>query len=104
MTYRTAEQTADWITSRLEALGMNQEELAAAAGIAPANLSRYKRHIQRPGIDQVQRLALALGVDVVTMLVELGAIDPDAESTPQIHLSGGGGGTVTWTAKQRSEQ
>lgn len=80
----TSDQTAAWLASRLEILGLSQEELATRAGIAAADVSRYKQHKQRPRIDQVEKLAAALGVDVVEVLIGLGAIDPKAETTPQI--------------------
>lgn len=80
----TAEQTAQWLSDRLDHLGISQEVLAIRAGITPADISRYKNHKQRPRIDQVEKLAAALEVNVMDMLIGLGAIDPEADTTPKI--------------------
>lgn len=80
----TSNQTAIWFASRLEVLGLSQEQLADRAGMSPADVSRYKQHKQRPRIDQVDRLAAALEVDVLEVLIGLGAIDPTADTTPKI--------------------
>lgn len=80
----TSDQTALWLASRLEILALSQEELAIKAGISAADVSRYKQHKQRPRIDQVEKLAAALEVDVIEVLIGLGAIDPRAETTPKV--------------------
>lgn len=89
-------QTAQWLGERLSYLGLTQEELAERAGITPADVSRYKNHKQRPRIDQVEKLAAALEVNVMDMLIGLGAIDAKADTTPKI-AKGEKLSTVKWT-------
>jgi transcriptional regulator with XRE-family HTH domain len=55
--------------------------------MSAADVSRYKQHKQRPRIDQVERLAAALEVDVLEVLIGLGAIDPSAKTTPEVKKS-----------------
>ncbi|MFE2595792.1 helix-turn-helix domain-containing protein [Streptomyces sp. NPDC059396] len=50
------------ITTARRALGVTQEELAAAAGVTQAALSRYERSMREPEGDVLLRLAAALGV------------------------------------------
>ncbi|MFF0397271.1 helix-turn-helix domain-containing protein [Streptomyces sp. NPDC005248] len=50
------------ITTARRALGATQEELAAAAGVTQAALSRYERDMRDPEGDVLPRLAAALGV------------------------------------------
>lgn len=97
----TAAQTAEWLAARLEELGLTQEELAARAGVTAPDISRYKNHKQRPRIDQVEKIASALEVNVMDMLIGLGAIDPDAETTPRI-AKGERLSTVKWV-RSKSE-
>lgn len=91
----TAEQTAIWLKERLDSMGLTQEEFAEKTGISAGDVSRYKNHKQRPRIDQVERLAAALEVDVVEMLIGLGAIDPKAKTTPKV-TRGGRNSSVKW--------
>lgn len=80
----TNEQTADWFGQRLEFLGVNQEQLAKKAGVAESDISRYRSQKARPRIELVDRLASALEIDIVTLLIVLGAIEADAKTTPKI--------------------
>lgn len=50
------------ITTARRALGTTQEELAAAAGVTQAALSRYENGMREPDADVLARLAPALGV------------------------------------------
>ncbi|MCQ4042997.1 helix-turn-helix domain-containing protein [Streptantibioticus rubrisoli] len=52
----------DAITTARRALGITQEELAAAAGVTQGALSRYEQGTREPDGDVVARLAHALGV------------------------------------------
>lgn len=51
-----------------EAAGMTQEELALAAGLDMANVSRYEAAKREPGVRVVARLAQALGVTPGSLL------------------------------------
>ncbi|MFE3202875.1 helix-turn-helix domain-containing protein [Embleya sp. NPDC059237] len=50
------------ITTARRALGATQEELAAAAGVTQAALSRYEKGMREPEAEVLSRLAHALGV------------------------------------------
>ena len=50
------------ITTARRALGLTQEELAAASGVTQAALSRYENGMREPDADVLVRLAAALGV------------------------------------------
>ncbi|MFI0764609.1 helix-turn-helix domain-containing protein [Streptomyces sp. NPDC021218] len=50
------------ITTARRALGLTQEELAAAAGVTQAALSRYENGMREPDTEVLARLANALGV------------------------------------------
>ncbi|GAA5048331.1 helix-turn-helix domain-containing protein [Streptomyces similanensis] len=52
------------ITTARRALGFTQEELAEAAGVTQAALSRYENDLREPEADALTRLAGALGVTV----------------------------------------
>ena len=72
----TPEQTSDWISKRMEKLGINTyEELSELIGIDRGTLSRYFRHERRPSIDVIAPLCEVLNVSPETMLTVLGAID-----------------------------
>jgi len=78
------DQTTAWFLQHLEKLGITQQEFAQRAGITPADVSKYKQQKQRPRVEHLDRLALALEIDVVTLLIGLGAIDAKAVTTPKI--------------------
>jgi len=80
----TAEQTNQFFEDRLEVLGITQAELATRAGITPADVSRYKAGKQKPAIDNIERLADALGTDVITLMIGLGAADPEGKFVPRV--------------------
>jgi transcriptional regulator with XRE-family HTH domain len=71
----TPAQTERFFMGRLKELGITQTELAIRAGFTQADISKYKKQKQRPRVEAVERLALALEVDVITLLIGLGAID-----------------------------
>ena len=91
----TPEQTSRWIGERLEFLGLNQEQFAKKTGIAQSDISRYKSQKARPRIELVDRLASALEVDIIALLIALGAIDADAKTTPRI-VEGKKNSKVIW--------
>lgn len=91
----TPEQTSKWFSERLEFLGINQEQLGKKAGIAESDISRYKSQKGRPRIELVDRLAEALDVDIISLLIALGAIDADAKITPKI-IAGKKNSKVIW--------
>jgi len=92
----TVQQTEQWLAARLETLGLTQLELAQKADLSAADVSRYKQHKQRPSIDGVEKLARALKVNVVELLIALGAIDPDATTTPTL-VPGKKNSKVIWS-------
>ena len=81
---KNARQSSEWFQSRLDELGMTQKELAEKSGIIQADVSRYKNQKQLPRITQLDRLAEVLDVNIVELLIGLGAIDPDAPTTPKV--------------------
>lgn len=54
---------------RVEA-GLSQEAFAVDAGLDRTYVSRIERHLENPTIGVVQRIAQALGVDIVEMVSE----------------------------------
>ena len=90
------EQTAAWFVQHLAKLNLNQNEFAERAGITAADVSKYKQQKQRPRVEHLDRLALALEIDVLTLLVALGAIDPDHVTTPTLSKNNR---RVRWSAK-----
>ena len=78
------ERTAMWLGDHLDRLGLTQAELAERAGFTAADISRYKSQKQRPRVEHLERFAEALEVDVLEVLIGLGAIDPDAVTTPVV--------------------
>lgn len=91
----TPAQSAEWLAARLESLGMTQEQLGAAAGLAGADISRYKQHKQRPSVDTLAKLAHALNCNIVEILIGFGSIDPDDETTPRL-ITGKKNSKVIW--------
>lgn len=72
----TPEQTCEWISRRMEKLGVHSyEELAEIIGIDRGTLSRYFRHERRPSIDVIAPLCEVFKVSPETILLVLGAID-----------------------------
>jgi transcriptional regulator with XRE-family HTH domain len=71
----TPAQTERFFVGRLKELGITQTELGIKGGFTSADISNYKQQKQRPRVEAVERLALALEVDVITLLIGLGAID-----------------------------
>ncbi|MEU7254387.1 XRE family transcriptional regulator [Streptomyces rimosus] len=52
------------ITTARRALGITQEDLAEAAGVTQAALSRYENDLREPELEVLNRLATSLGVTV----------------------------------------
>lgn len=80
----TPAQTEEFFLQRLDILGITQAELGIRAGFTAADISRYKQQKQRPRIEHIEQLALALELDVIAVMIGLGAIDPDAVTTPTV--------------------
>ena len=83
--YATSDQSLAWLRSRMSELGYaNLEELAEVAGSDKGNLSRIFRQQQRPRVDALEPLAMALQVSVYEMLIRIGAVDPDQDTPPVV--------------------
>lgn len=96
--YATPQQSADWLKARMDALGIaSLDELAQMAGSDKGNLSRVFRQMQRPRVDALEPLAVALQVSVYELLVRIGAVDPDREDIPSVKKSGKAT-SFTWPA------
>jgi transcriptional regulator with XRE-family HTH domain len=96
------EETHKWIGERLDFLGLNQEQFSKKAGIAESEVSRYRSRKARPRIEFLERLAIALDIDLVSLLIALGAVEFDTKSTPQI-IKGQLNKDVIWeVAKQNN--
>lgn len=93
---KNAVQTGEWFQSRLDALGLTQTQFSERSGITQADVSRYKSQKQFPRITQLDVLAEALDCNVVELLIGLGAIDPDAPTTPKFS-KGKRFGRVKWS-------
>ena len=91
----TAQQTTKWIESRLAFMGINQSEFALKAGIEPADISRYKLQKAEARMDNVTAMALAFGIDIISMLIILGLIDPDGTATPRL-IEGEKNSKIVW--------
>lgn len=100
--YATPEQSAEWLKARMHALGISSlDELAEMADNDKGNLSRIFRQIQRPRVDALEPLAVALEVSVYELLVRIGAVDPDRDDVPAVKSSGRSK-TFTWPAPVKS--
>ena len=80
----TAKQTEKFFIEQLEFLGITQAELGERAGFTPADISRYKSQKQRPRIEHIEQLAIALELDVISVMIGLGALDPQGLATPKV--------------------
>ena len=80
----TPDQSVKWFGLRLAFLGVTQVQVALMADVETADFTRYKKHNMLPRIDKVESLAATLGVDVLTVLIALGAVDPDAPTSPPL--------------------
>lgn len=56
--------------------GMTQADLARAAQVSPAYVSRLESGAVAPGIDLVERVAAALGASAASLLPDAGPADP----------------------------
>jgi len=74
----TPAQTERFFMKRLEVLGLTQAELARKIKVTPAELTRYKQRKRSPQVNHLEKIAAVLEVDVVTLLIGLGAIDTKA--------------------------
>jgi len=64
-----------WLQRRLEEVGLNSiSKLAETTGINKGTLSKYFRGLQRPSIDLIEPLCLALKVSPETLLREMKAL------------------------------
>lgn len=55
------------LTAIRKAKGLSQTELAEAVGIKQATVSRIEKGVNNPSLDVAERIALALGVNVVEL-------------------------------------
>jgi transcriptional regulator with XRE-family HTH domain len=64
-----------WLQKRLEEVGLKSiSKLAETTGINKGTLSKYFRGLQRPSIDLIEPLCLALKVSPETLLREMKAL------------------------------
>jgi len=98
--YATPEQSTAWLRARMDALGIaNLDDLAEMAASDKGNLSRIFRQLQRPRVDALEPLAIALEVSVYELLVRIGAVDPDRKDVPRV-TRGAAKTTFTWPTPQ----
>lgn len=91
----TPEQSAAWLRSRMNELGIESlEELAERCNSDKGNVSRIFRQQQRPRVDALEFLATGLDVGVYELLVRIGAIDPSLDTPPVVTRKGQ---TVTYS-------
>lgn len=101
MGYATPAQSAAWLKDRMDALEIaNLDDLAEAANTDKGNLSRIFRQLQRPRVDALEPLAIALQVSVFELLVRIGAVDPDRDDIPRVSRTKGAT-TFTWPSDVR---
>lgn len=60
----------DLIRERRSGLGLTQEQLAARAHTYQESVSDWERGARQPDRDSLRRLALALGIDDLTLMAE----------------------------------
>jgi transcriptional regulator with XRE-family HTH domain len=69
----TPDETWDWLKTRLDELELNSlEQLSELSGIHKGTLSKYFHQIQRPTVNALEPLCVALQVSPNTLLVALG--------------------------------
>lgn len=59
---------ADTLRTAREELDMTQADLAEAAGLPPATISRYEGGKMEPGVTNLRKLLVALGCDANWLL------------------------------------
>lgn len=91
----TPSETEKWFAERLAHFGLNQEQFAQKAGLSDSDISRYKAQKAHPRLHIIEPLAAAFEVDVLTLLIVLGAIDPDGGGTPRL-VKGQKNSKVVW--------
>lgn len=80
-----ARELVSWNIRRLRvSQRISSEGLAAAAGVDRVYLGRIERGIANPSVDVLERLASALGVE----MVELFAVPPPGTDPPPVLPSG----------------
>lgn len=73
---------SSYIRELREKMGLQQNQLAEKAGISPAALSLIENgERKRPTLVVLRKLATALEIDVVELMVNGGLIDPEEAST-----------------------
>lgn len=71
-------QLGEWMGARRRAVGLTQDELAEKAGVSQALVSGIETGIRKwPSREIRQRLAAALGVSHLELLIGAGELDPD---------------------------
>lgn len=61
----------EWVEPRMKSRGWDQERLAEVAGVTPSLVSRMKKGAE-PDLDNLQRIAQALGSSLLDMLSTCG--------------------------------
>ena len=69
------EETFAWFQDRLTKLDTTQTELSKQSGISASDISRYISRKQYPRMSQLKKLADALDVNEIELMVGLGVID-----------------------------
>ena len=89
MARASAVQSSEWLRHRMSELGITSlEALAVEAHSDKGNLSRIFRQQQRPRVDALEPLAIALQVSVYEVLVRIGAVDPENDAPPVVTKKG----------------
>ena len=66
---------SSWLQNNLDKSGLETlTALAVKSGIRKGTLSKYFSGLQRPSIDVIEPLAIALGVTPMELMIGLGAI------------------------------
>ena len=91
----TAKETQKWVDGRMFEMEITQQELADKAGLTSADISRYKKQKAEARIENIERLAQAFNIDLVTMMIVLGLVDPDAKAVPRL-VEGKKNSKVIW--------
>ena len=76
----TPEQTSAWLRSRMSELGIGSlGALAEACASDKGNLSRIFRQQQKPRVDALEPMAAGLQVEIIELLIRLGAVDDQGD-------------------------
>lgn len=68
-------QIKAWLFGRIEELGLTQRAFLLVSGVNRADLNDYINGNQSPSIEVLSRLASALDIGVIELLIEFGFLD-----------------------------